>query len=131
MQILLHPKSDQTAKHIKTKGMNIILFGCKDTTLHTAKFLRTLKLNIDLVTISPEVANANNVAGYEDLTKHATLFSSIHIAKSYSLKEKENTDVIKKLKNIDLGFCIGWQRLIPKEILDSFSIGIFGMHGSS
>lgn len=110
--------------------MNIILFGCKDTTLHTARFLRSLKLNIDLVTISPDVASANNVAGYTDLTNHTTLFSSIYVAKSYSLKG-EDVEVIKKLNNLNLGFCIGWQRLIPKEILDIFSIGIFGMHGSS
>ena len=111
--------------------MDIVLFGCKDTNLHIARFFHNLELDINLVTISPEVASANNVAGYEDLTNHKTLFSSIYVTKNYSLKDKEDTEAIKKLKNIDLAFCIGWQRLIPKEILDSFSIGVFGMHGSS
>ena len=111
--------------------MKIILFGCKDTTLHTAKFLQTLGLRIDLITISPKVAKTNNVAGYKNLTKYPKHFSSIYVAKSYSLKKVDDLKAIKKLNNICVGFCIGWQRLIPKNILDIFSIGIFGMHGSS
>ena len=30
----------------------------------------------------------------------------------------------------DLGICTGWQRLIPKEILSTFKLGVFGWHGS-
>ena len=110
--------------------ISIVLFGCKDTTLHTARFLKELKLNIHLVTISPKVASNNQVVGYEDLTNYSSLFQSIYIAKSYSLK---NDDVIeiKKIKNLKLGFCIGWQRLIPGDLLDAFSVGVFGMHGSA
>ena len=45
-------------------------------------------------------------------------------------KSKEDLDFISSL-NIDLVFVVGWQRLIPKIILESLSIGAFGMHGSS
>jgi UDP-4-amino-4-deoxy-L-arabinose formyltransferase/UDP-glucuronic acid dehydrogenase (UDP-4-keto-hexauronic acid decarboxylating) len=30
-----------------------------------------------------------------------------------------------------VGLCIGWQRLLPDYVLDRFSVGVFGMHGST
>lgn len=108
----------------------IILFGCKDTTLHTARFLKNLDLKIHLVTISPELATRNQVAGYEELTVNSNIFETIYIANSYSLNEEDVT-AIKKCNHASLGFCIGWQRLIPKALLNKFSIGVFGMHGST
>ncbi len=108
----------------------IILFGCKDTTLHTAKFLKSIGLKIQLVTISPELAARNHVAGYEDLTVHCEMFESIYVANSYSLNDEDIT-AIKNLNHASLGFCIGWQRLIPNPLLSMFSVGIFGMHGSA
>ena len=108
----------------------IILFGCKDTTLHTARFLKNLNLKIHLVTISPTVALNNQVAGYEDLTSNYSLFESIYLAKSYSLNEEDIAAIINRNK-LKLGFCLGWQRLIPKSLLSAFSVGVFGMHGSA
>lgn len=110
--------------------MNIFLFGCNYNTLHLTRFLQRLNLKVGLVTISPDVARKNEVAGYEDLTKYPSLFNSIYVAKKYSLKDEDITG-IKKLENPKLGLCIGWQRLIPREILDIFKFGIFGMHGSA
>ena len=43
--------------------MNIALFGCTDKTLHAARYLSKLGLQIDLITISPITAVANKVAG--------------------------------------------------------------------
>ncbi len=34
------------------------------------------------------------------------------------------------LNKFDLGIVMGWQRLIPKHILDCFKFGIFGFHGN-
>ncbi len=109
---------------------DIVLFGCKDTTLHTARFLRGLNLKIHLVTISPKVAGDNQVAGYENLTMNHNLFESIYVARSYSLQEVDIA-AVKKIKNLKLGFSIGWQRLIPRTLLSAFSVGVFGMHGSA
>ena len=108
----------------------IVLFGCKDTTLHTARFLKKLDLKIHLVTISPELAASNQVAGYEDLTTYPNIFESIYSANSYSLND-EDIATIKKSNNTPLGFCIGWQRLIPEALLSVFGFGVFGMHGSA
>ena len=63
IQNSLHQKFDLTAEPTRVKVINIVLFGCKDTTLHTARFLKELKLNIHLVIISPKVAAGNQVQG--------------------------------------------------------------------
>ena len=73
--------------------MNIFLFGCNNNTLHLTRFLQRLNLKVGLVTISPEVARKNEVAGYEDLTKYPSLFNSIYVAKKYSLKDERNLRV--------------------------------------
>jgi methionyl-tRNA formyltransferase len=46
------------------------------------------------------------------------------------LKEAEDVEAIRDMK-IDLAFVIGWQRLIPSNVLDFIRIGAFGMHGSA
>ncbi len=111
--------------------MKIKLFGCKDTTLFVAKFLRDLEIVIDLVTISPEQGDKNEVAGYLDLSSEKQMFNSIYMASSYSLSDKNDLNYFDKDNDLNIGICIGWQRLIPANILDKFSIGIFGMHGSA
>ena len=111
--------------------MKMKLFGCKDTTLHISKFLNELNIEIDLITISPEVAKKHDIAGYADLTKHKKLFNSIYLSSSYNLLDKNDVGYFNELKDCDLALCIGWQRLIPSYILKLFSTGIFGMHGSS
>ena len=110
--------------------MNIILFGCKDTTLHFAQHLSRLNVTIDLITISPSIAKKNNVAGYVDLRQHSNLFKSIYTTNTYKLDQCDFIR-IKKSLILNIGFCIGWQRLIPAQILNCFNIGIFGMHGSA
>lgn len=110
--------------------MNIHLFGCKDTTLHLARFLKGLDLGINLVTISPELAAKNQVAGYEDLTNFPSLFSSIYLANSYSL-DLDDVVNLTNSQELSLGFSIGWQRIMPKDLLEAFHVGVFGMHGSA
>lgn len=48
---------------------------------------------------------------------------------SYSLTDKEAVDFFEQ--NIfDVAISLGWQRLIPKSVLDAFKFGVFGFHGS-
>lgn len=110
--------------------MSIVLFGCKDTTLHVARALRALGRRITLVTISPEKGLEQEVAGYLDLTGHGDLFDRIHVANRYDLKSPEDLGFFKSIE-CRLGVAMGWQRLVPGEILDEFRTGVFGMHGSS
>ena len=70
--------------------MEVYLFGCKDTTLHVAKFLNTKGAAVNLVTIDRELAAKNQVAGFLNLLDYPTLFKSIYVAKSYSLTDSQD-----------------------------------------
>lgn len=111
--------------------MSIVLFGCKDTTLLVAKFLLRNNVSIDLVTISPDLAEKNDVAGYVNLTEFSEIFSSIYVAKSYNLASAEDKEFFELNRNFRIGFCVGWQRLIPSNVLTRFIYGVHGMHGSA
>lgn len=111
--------------------MIIGIFGCKNTTKFLIKSL-TKKTKIDhLITINKEKGKKFNVADYCDLNRVGTKNNiDIYYSKTYSLKNKEDILHINSLK-IDIVFVLGWQRIIPKIILDNLTIGAFGMHGSS
>ena len=109
----------------------VVLFGCKNTTTVILKKLIEVVKPLCVVTISPELGKKNNVAGYCDLTALCQdLGIPLYSANKYTLKDDQDFEAIKQL-NPDIGFVIGWQRLIPARILDSFSVGVFGMHGSA
>lgn len=107
------------------------LFGCKTTTIF---LLESLKEVVDIscvITISPEVGLKNEVADYTDITKYCKKNEiDVYEASRYDLKSSEDIALFERL-NLDIAFVIGWQRLIPKEILNTFSVGVFGMHGST
>ena len=111
--------------------MEIHLFGCKDTTQQVANFLRRHGIDIHLVTISKELAVKNDVAGYVELSDHSESFKSIYVAKSYNLAADADRAFFSESQNLRIGFCVGWQRLIPKYLLERFSLGVHGMHGSA
>lgn len=108
----------------------LVLFGCKDTTLHVAKSLKEIGYEITLVTISPQKGIEQEVAGYTDLSSYKELFSIIYVADRYDLSQTIDADFFKS-NHCEIGIAIGWQRLIPGEILNMFKIGVFGMHGSA
>ncbi len=111
--------------------MSIYLFGCKDTTLQVANFLYREGIKINLITISPQTAQKNNVAGYLDLTKYASIFDTIYVAETYSLMGKNDVNYFSEIALHDVAFCVGWQRLIPSYILKKIKLGVHGMHGSA
>jgi len=111
---------------------NLTFAGCKNTTLECMKAVLDMGVKIDLlITISPETARKNMVAGYYDL-RHFTGENNIrtYVSDSYRLKSEED---IKNLSGSDFNIMlvIGWQRLIPEWLLSKLRTGAFGMHGSS
>lgn len=110
----------------------IALFGCKNTTLYMLNALRGQQIKIDyLITIDPDNAKKNEVADYYEFHENSLKNGiTLYKAERYSLDCKHDIDMINSFK-IDLGFVIGWQRLIPQDILQCITIGIFGMHGSA
>lgn len=110
---------------------NIAFFGCKATTRFLLENLQLPFPIQHLITIDPAKGEKFQVADYCDLQEFAeSKGMSVYQARYYSLKHEEDLSFIKGLK-IDLAFVMGWQRLIPGEVLASMSVGAFGMHGSS
>ncbi len=112
--------------------LNLVFAGCKNTTLECMKAVLEMGKKIDLlITISPELAKKNSVAGYYDLSGFVRKNNiEVYISDSYNLK----SDVDKKNlqdRKFDLMLVIGWQRLVPEWMLANIKIGSFGMHGSS
>ena len=109
---------------------NIVLFGCKSTTKFILEFFLKLNYNIQLITIDEEKSKSQKVADYLNLKDFCNEKGiKVYSSNKYSLKS-ELDYVFFKDKQFKLGFVVGWQRLIPGDILNEFSIGVFGMHGS-
>ncbi|WP_396591179.1 methionyl-tRNA formyltransferase [Allomuricauda sp. R78024] len=89
-----------------------------------------MNYKIHLVTIDEEKGKSQKVADYLFL-KDFCLENSIevYVSNKYSLISEEDLTFFKNQK-FDIGFVVGWQRLVPEKILNTFSVGVFGMHGS-
>ena len=107
------------------------VFGCKSTTIFLLESLRKTQEISCVITISPEAGAKNEVADYTNVVTYCEKYKITHyVAKRYDLKCDEDREAFKEM-GLDIAFVIGWQRLIPREILQTFSIGVFGMHGST
>lgn len=115
---------------MKTKP-KIAIFGCKRTTAYIIEELSEFIKISALITISEQIKEKTDIADYYNLIELAETYNiPCYHVKQYSLGNDSDKKIISEM-NLDIGFVIGWQRLIPKVILDTFSIGVFGMHGSS
>ena len=110
---------------------NIAFFGCKATSRFLLENLQLPFPIRHLITIDPAKGEKFQVADYHDLKSFAEERGiEVYQARYYSLKHEEDLAHINGLK-LDIAFVMGWQRLIPGDILAGMSIGAFGMHGSS
>ena len=108
---------------------SVVIFGCRDNTLNFINSIDKSKFKIDLIiSISPSVARRNKVSGYCNLKEIKGIGSKVVFSSKYSLQN--NLIKFFNKKKSDLGFSIGWQRIIPNQILGSFRKGIFGMHSA-
>lgn len=114
------------------KFYNITIFGVKSTTGLVINYLHSLGIKINLlVSLKRTTAKKYHISGYENLeslTKKLNI--KTYLLNDYSLKDKTDLRFFKN-NSFGIGISYGWQRLIPQEILDRFSTGIFGFHGSS
>jgi len=109
----------------------LIIFGNTiNTKLILDYFLTKYKIDY-LITIDPSKAKKNNIFNYfnyKNYCKNKNI--KLYFVKNFNLLNDKDYNFFKKIKP-DIGFVNGWQRLIPPKILDTFKIGVFGMHGSS
>lgn len=110
----------------------IVVFGVKDTSEEIIEYIKTLDAPLTLVvTVSDAVKGRNEISGVASLkdvcARHdITLFE----ADSYTLDDERTASFFAD-NTFDLGICMGWQRLIPKAVLDRFRHGVFGFHGNA
>jgi methionyl-tRNA formyltransferase len=109
----------------------VTVFGVKDTTLEIIEYIQNKICNIDLiVTINNEVLSNNHVAGFSELASIGEKYNiKVFESDSYALKDKRCKEFFEN-NVFDIGISMGWQRLMPNDVLDKFSFGIFGFHGS-
>ncbi len=109
----------------------VVVFGVKDTSENIVNFIQEQICPVDLViTISPEVTKKNQVSGYKGLSILTEKYGiSVHEADSYFLTD-DKTQKFMSENEFDIGISMGWQRLIPKSVLDCFRYGIYGFHGN-
>ncbi|MDO8873702.1 MAG: formyltransferase family protein [Methanoregula sp.] len=83
------------------------------------------------VTLSEEQAQKFNVSEYKNFESLAKQYNiPVYYPIDYSLKNNEDYNFFNKHK-FDLLIQGGWQRLFPKNVLDTLNIGAIGGHGSS
>lgn len=110
----------------------VVVFGVKDTSENIVSFIQKEICPVDLIiTISPEVTKRNQVSGYKGLSVLTEKYGiPVHEADSYFLTD-EKTQKLMRENQFDIGISMGWQRLIPKSVLDCFQYGVYGFHGNS
>lgn len=112
------------------KKYKICLLGVKNTTQIIAEYLHKQGVQIDLiVSIDEEAAQKNSISDYTNLADTAKLTGAeYYCVRDYSLKKVK--DNFFQENCFEIGIVYGWQRLIPEEIINVFSQGIFGFHAS-
>ena len=114
--------------------MKITLMGCKGTTLDLLNNIISEKaFNIDLVITLPEnLGEKHGVAFYRgsEIVNYCKDKSiPVHVVKSYTLKDQADLKFFKEAQ-IDLLLVIGWERIVPDEVLKTLGRFACGMHGS-
>lgn len=112
-------------------NIKVAIFGCKSTTAFLVEELHH-RIGIHaVITIPPQEGAKAQVADYMDLAPLCDRLGIIrYVARTYSLRDVQDILAIQNL-GADIAFAIGWQRLLPSDVLNSFRLGVFGMHGSS
>lgn len=110
----------------------VTVFGVKDTSENIVEFIHKNICPVDLViTINSEVLKKNQVSGYKGLSVLTDRYGiPVFEADSYFLTD-EKTKAFLQENTFEIAVSMGWQRLIPKDVLDRFAYGVYGFHGNS
>ncbi len=105
-----------------------VVIGCRENTAEFIEKLLSSHCSVaGVVTISQATADRNKVPSWIDLSLEFSQRFPVHISQSYKLESPVDIAVLGGTK-ADVGFCIGWQRLLPQWFLNLHRNGVFGMH---
>ena len=108
-----------------------VVFCASSTAIDAVKIVTERGHRIDLL-VGLETSNYDNdnVSGLVDVSKIAEKYNiNYYKARSYSLSDKRDKDFFLGLE-ISLIWVAGWQRLLPKWLLEQCRYGALGGHGS-
>jgi len=109
----------------------IVLCGIQEQGIEIVQYLIKNEVEIcQLVTISKRMAKKSNASGwvsYEEFAKKWDI--PIYYVESYSMRNIRDLEFFRK-QRFDILILGGWQRLIPKSILDTLNYCGIGQHGS-
>ncbi len=109
------------------RGREVVAFVANDAAEYAFKELLGDGVIDYVITITPEMSQRAKVSNYLDVSKYNP--ANVYYAKKYSLKSSEDLEFFSS--NIfDIGLILGWNRLIPSKIINTFTHGIIGFHGT-
>lgn len=109
---------------------SVVVFGAKDVTKLFVEYVNQNVCHVDLVvTIDEEIPEKIVVSSYENMDGLEQQGTAMFKADTYDLKSPAAQKFFKE-NTFDLGISMNWSRLIPGWILNRFSVGVFGLHGS-
>ena len=112
--------------------MKLCIFGNKTTTKELlVELIHSKEKVTNIVTLSPKDAKDAKISGQDEALIEFAKSKAIEVFNpdNYSLKSNRDITFFQE-QRFDIGLCTGWQRIIPKPIIDSFKHGIYGWHGS-
>ncbi len=109
----------------------LTLFGAKDTTRTLATWLCDNVQQVDcIVTVDSGRIDTSKISGFTSLREYAQQRGiALFEAANYTLNDDASARFFSE-NTFDIAISVGWQRLIPQNVLDCFKFGIYGFHGS-
>lgn len=110
----------------------VVYVGCTETGYEVLDTLLDAGVPVtEIVTISPLTARTHEVSGYRQFDGIAAEYDvPVYRPELYSMDAPEDRDHFRAL-DADLLIVNGWQRLVPEEVLKTFTRGALGIHGSA
>ena len=112
----------------------VAILGTKFNTLDLLKNWNYDQIPIECV-ISLNISNSSHkqISGFatNEIIEFCRLKQiKVYLMDSFNLSLDSDVARLKSIE-IDILFVNGWERILPKKVLDVISIGAFGMHGSA
>lgn len=113
------------------KPEKILVFCTVTTGIDTvAEMLRRSLPVVGLVGLHPDKGDPIAVSGWFDIATFAKRWNvPYYYARSYDLKQPEDRRMVEGI-DFDLALISGWQRLVPRWLIDRCRFGALGGHGS-
>ena len=105
--------------------LKIVYVTCAENGLYGLKYLLSKGFNIiQVITISPTVAQKNLVSGFVDIRETCNFFNvKVTVLEDYNLCPHHIND-----NDLDLIIVNGWNRIIKDEVIQKFKYGGIGIH---